>query len=129
LVVRSTPRLLKIEWVVAEYVTDPLEVLVLSQWIAEAKHWKAVVAVGSQEGLKDVKGDGGDSEGRFQVQKKHWGIVPRSVSGQVKQCDKILDELLDASGGKVAGMLQSYNGSGIGATLYAKRASKVYKTL
>jgi hypothetical protein len=69
-----------------------------------------------------AKGKDGDS-GAFQVMPNIWGSVPRDISGQSKQADGILQELLRSSGLKES--IRRYNGSGKKATEYSKKVMRL----
>lgn len=61
--------------------------------------------------------------GAFQVIERHWGKVPKDIQGQQRQNERIMDELLQASGGSLHGALRRYNGSGKAARRYANRVA------
>lgn len=70
----------------------------------------AAVAVKESNGTPWAVGDSGKSHGAFQVQKKHWGRVPPDAAGQALQAEKILEELVRDSRGRLRQGLARYNG-------------------
>lgn len=60
-------------------------------------------------------------KGAFQVIERHWGRVPRTLRGQQKQNERIVNELLKASGDNLHGALRRYNGAGEKAEQYARK--------
>ena len=57
-----------------------------------------------------VRGDKGKSHGMFQIQPRHHGYVPKSVTGQMAKHDAILLELLQACGHDIKESVSRYNG-------------------
>lgn len=74
-----------------------------------------------------IKGDNGASHGLFQIQRKHWGVVPDGVPDQVAKCDRIFRELERKHGYYDA--IRHYNGSGRGAEAYRRRVLQVKKEI
>jgi hypothetical protein len=74
-----------------------------------------------------IRGDGGDSHGLFQIQPHHWGYVPEAVPAQVIKCDRIFRELERRHG--YYGAIKHYNGSGRGAEAYRRRVLDVKKEI
>lgn len=70
----------------------------------------AAVAVKESTGTPWAVGDSGKSHGAFQVQEKHWGEVPSDAVDQALQAEKILEELVRASRGRLRQGLARYNG-------------------
>lgn len=70
----------------------------------------AAVAVKESNGTPWAVGDGGKSHGAFQVQGKHWGKVPSGAVDRALQAEKILEELVQASRGRLRQGLARYNG-------------------
>jgi len=62
-------------------------------------------------------GDRGKSRGMFQVQARHWGKVPRSVIGQMKQYNSIIVSLYN-SHHSMEKAIKAYNGTGRKADKY-----------
>jgi hypothetical protein len=69
----------------------------------------ASIAVRESGGDPKAVGDGGKSKGAFQVQ-KHWGIVSKNVVEQALQSERVIDELIIASGGNLKVALNKYGG-------------------
>ena len=67
-----------------------------------------------------VSGDSKQSSGAFQVQKKHWGAVPKCLYLQAKQSERILHSL----NGSFETKIQRYNGSGHKTVLYKNKVRK-----
>ena len=62
--------------------------------------------------------------GAYQVIERHWGKVPRQLHEQGLQHERILEELLKASGGNVENAVRRYNGRGQKAARYARRVRR-----
>lgn len=67
-----------------------------------------------------VSGDSGQSYGAFQVQKKHWGPVPKGLYLQAKQSEKILH----STKGTMETKIERYNGSGAMSISYKNKVRK-----
>lgn len=61
-------------------------------------------------------GDKGKSYGLYQIQERHWGKFDKSIEGQTKKAEQILDELIKEHGYNKA--VERYNGSGKQARAY-----------
>ena len=70
----------------------------------------AAIAIKESNASPKAIGDGGDSKGAFQVQEKHWGKVSNTATEQALQAEKILQELVQSSRGKLRYGLAKYNG-------------------
>lgn len=70
----------------------------------------AAIAIKESNGKPKAVGDSGDSKGAWQVQEKHWSKVPTSATEQALQAEKILEELVQSSRGKLRSGLAKYNG-------------------
>ena len=71
----------------------------------------AAIAVVESNGNPKAVGDSGASIGAFQVQPRHWGKVSSdNALMQALQAEKILDELLADSRGRLRQSLARYNG-------------------
>lgn len=67
-----------------------------------------------------VSGDSRQSYGAFQVQKKHWGTVPKSFYLQAKQSQQILHN----TSGSMETKIERYNGSGAMSISYKNKVRK-----
>ena len=63
-------------------------------------------------------------KGIWQVQKRFWGEVPRDVSGQLKQHNRIMDSLMKANNGNLEIAITRYNGRGKKAKAYYAKVRK-----
>ena len=70
----------------------------------------AAIAIKESNGNPGAIGDNGASKGAFQVQSKHWGVVPNDAIKQALQSERILEELSRASRGRLRRTLAMYNG-------------------
>lgn len=70
----------------------------------------SALAIAESNGDPQAVGDNGDSKGAFQVQEKHWGPVSESPVQQALQAEKILEELVQASRGRLRYGIARYNG-------------------
>ena len=83
------------------------------------------MAVVESNGDHRAAGDSGASQGAFQVQPKHWGPVPSTATEQAQQAERILEELVASSRGRLRQGLAKYNGKGPQARRYAARVLKI----
>lgn len=83
------------------------------------------IAVVESNGNHRAVGDSGASRGAFQVQPAHWGPVPSTATEQAQQAEKILEELVASSRGRLRSGLAKYNGKGPKARRYAARVLKI----
>lgn len=67
-----------------------------------------------------VSGDSRQSYGAFQVQKKHWGAVPKDFYSQAKQSQQILH----STNGPMETKIERYNGSGAMSISYKNKVRK-----
>lgn len=67
-----------------------------------------------------VRGDGKASVGCFQIQPKHWGVVPSSIYSQAKKARGIL---------QTVGSIKNYNGCGEGARIYEAKVLRIRKEI
>jgi len=87
----------------------------------------AAIAVAESNGDPAAVGDGGESLGAFQVQPRHWGPVSESPIQQALQAEKILEELVQASRGRLRQGLAKYNGGTNPPPVSDRYAVKVMK--
>jgi hypothetical protein len=88
---------------------------VMARATAKAKRPRLMAAVAVVESNANPKAIGKAGEkGAWQVIEEEWGIVPDDAEGQCKQAEGILEELLEASEGKLKGGLSKYNGDRTG---------------
>lgn len=101
---------------------QPLEMALA---VAKTKNPKlmAAVAVRESNGNPKAVGDGGASKGAWQVQEKHWAKVPTTATEQALQAEKILEELVASSQGRLQSGLEKYNTGRVGT-----KAGKRYAT-
>lgn len=90
-------------------VKQPIEIGIA---VCKTKNPKLMAAIAIKESSGDSKaiGDSGDSKGAFQVQEKHWSQVPSTATEQALQAEKILEELVASSRGRLRSGLAKYNG-------------------
>lgn len=69
----------------------------------------AAIAIKESNGRPKAVGDSGASKGAFQVQ-EHWGKVGLTATEQALQAEKILEELVASSHGRLRSGLAKYNG-------------------
>lgn len=89
------------------------------------------IAVKESNGNPKAIGDGGDSKGAWQVQKKHWGEVPNDAVGQALQAERILEELLSSRRSLRSGLAR-YNGGTRPARIsyrYADHVMRIERSL
>ena len=106
--------------------TNSIDSLVKDKRIANAikktKYPYTLAAIAKQEtgGTFDPNtvGDKGKSFGLYQIQERHWGKFDKSIEGQTKKAEQILDELIKEHGYNKA--VERYNGSGKQARAYRK---------
>lgn len=83
------------------------------------------IAVVESNGNHRAVGDSGASRGAFQVQAKHWGEVPITATEQAQQAERILEELVASSRGRLRSGLAKYNGKGQQAKRYADKVLRL----
>ena len=96
----------------------------ISNCLSESKYPYLLSAIAQVESdfRPQIIGDSGDSIGLFQIQEKHWGLVPDSIPDQIKKAEMIFDSL---SGGRTQHqMIAKWNGSGWKAERYAKKVER-----
>ena len=86
-----------------------------------------VAAIGKIESdyRPQIVGDGGDSYGLFQIQRKYHGRFADGLESQVDKCESIINSLTVQYG--VVRGIQHYNGSGKQARAYAKKILRTMK--
>jgi hypothetical protein len=85
----------------------------------------ASMAIIESNGSTKAVGDSGKSKGAYQVQAKHWGEVPATATEQAQQAERILEELVQSSRGRLRSGLTKYNGKGRKARQYADRVLRL----
>jgi hypothetical protein len=85
----------------------------------------AAMAIIESNGNTKAVGDSGQSKGAYQVQAKHWGEVPATATEQAQQAERILEELVQSSRGRLRSGLTKYNGKGRKARQYADRVLRL----
>lgn len=92
----------------------------------------AAIAIKESNGRPRAVGDSGASKGAWQVQEKHWAKVPPTATEQALQAEKILEELVASSRGRLLQALSRYNSgkpnSRIGKR-YAKNVIAIQKSI
>jgi len=102
----------------------------IAEVIAKKKYPYTIAAIKKIESDThgpNITGDGGDSQGMYQVQEKHWGKVPETVEGQTDQVADILEDLVKSQGYYEAP--RAYNGSGKKARLYRNKVLTLVKEM
>lgn len=115
--------------------TNSIDSLVKDKRIANAikktKYPYTLAAIAKQEtgGTFDPNtvGDKGKSFGLYQIQERHWGKFDKSIEGQTKKAEEILDELVKEHGYNKA--VERYNGSGRMARTYRANVLKTVSLL
>jgi hypothetical protein len=97
--------------------------------VAKTKNPDLMTAIALKESNGNPKaiGDGNASKGAFQVQAKHWGTVPNTATEQALQAEKILEELVQSSRGRLRSGLAKYNGGDKPSRVAFSYADKVIK--
>lgn len=107
------------EFLVANQSPAPVE---MAQAIVRAKRPKVAAAQAIVESNGSPKAVGKKAErGAWQVREKYWGKVHEDPHRQLLQNEKIMDELLEASGNDLEKALRLYNGKGVESRRYARR--------
>lgn len=115
--------------------TSSIDSLVKDKRIANAikktKYPYTLAAIAKQETggtfNPNTIGDKGKSFGLYQIQEQHWGKFDKSIEGQTKKAEEILDELIKEHGYNKA--VERYNGSGRMARLYRANVLKTVSLL
>ena len=115
--------------------TNSIDSLVKDKRIANAikktKYPYTLAAIAKQEtgGTFDPNtvGDKGKSFGLYQIQERHWGKFDKSIEGQTKKAEEILDKLVKEHGYNKA--VERYNGSGRMARAYRANVLKTVSLL
>jgi len=89
--------------------------------IAQSKYPKTLRAIAQVESNFDqhAVGDNGKSYGLFQIQRRHWGPVPKSVHGQVRKAEEVFGHLVEKHGYSKA--IERWNGNGREARNYRRK--------
>lgn len=87
----------------------------------------AAIAIKESNGRPRAVGDSGASKGAFQVQEKHWSKVPTTATEQALQAEKILEELVASSRGRLRSGLEKYNTGRVGTKAGKRYAADVLK--
>jgi len=87
----------------------------------------AAIAVVESNGDPKAVGDSGASKGAWQVQEKHWGQVHTTASEQALQAEKILEELVQSSRGRLRSGLEKYNTGRVGTKAGERYAADVLR--
>lgn len=87
----------------------------------------AAIAHTESRGNHKAVGDKGQSRGAFQVQAKHWGIVPDSIEKQVDQANVIFMSLVREYGYREA--VKRWNGDGPKADKYQRTVLALVREL
>lgn len=87
----------------------------------------AAIAKVESDYKPQIKGDGGDSHGLYQIQEKHWGTFDKSVEGQTLKAEQILSELIKQHGYSMA--VERWNGTGKQARAYKKKVFACMKDI
>ena len=100
----------------------------LAETIASLPHPRILTAIAAKEtAFRNISGDGGTSQGIFQVQRKHWGPVPSEPALQAVQASKILESLIKAKGLRAG--VKAYNGAGEKAERYAESVLRTARSV
>lgn len=101
----------------------------IAKAIAESEHWLVIAAIGKVESeyKPQVRGDGGDSFGMFQIQQQHHGSFDDRLESQVIKCESIIKPLIIQYGLKEG--IRRYNGDGAASRLYARKVIRVMKEI
>jgi hypothetical protein len=100
------------------YIKDPY----IAEVISRTKRpyiMAAIKIVETEQAGPLIKGDNGDSHGIFQVQPRHHGKVPKTIEGQTKMAERIVEALIQKKGLKEG--IRAYNGNGPAARRYSQR--------
>jgi hypothetical protein len=93
----------------------------IAEEIAKTKRPYIYAAIAKVESdfRPQIIGDGGDSHGMFQIQRKYHGWLGDGVQHQTDLCQRILEPLIARHGLEEG--IRRYNGSGPAARRYSKR--------
>lgn len=107
-------------------VKQPIEIGIA---VCKTKNPRLMAAIAIKESSGDTKaiGDSGDSRGAFQVQEKHWSKVPSTATEQALQAEKILEELVASSRGRLRSGLEKYNTGRVGTKAGERYATDVLR--
>jgi hypothetical protein len=103
----------------------------ISAAIADTKYPYVLAAIAKVESdyRPLIKGDNGESYGLYQIQQRHFGVVPETLEGQSKLCERIIDGLLKQHNGDLTKAIRHYNGSGRQARIYQAKVLRVMKEI
>ena len=103
-----------------KYITDVL---------ANSKYPYTLTAIAKVESdfRPNVRGDHGKSYGLYQIQERYWGYVPRTIEGQTRVAERVIESLVNEHGYSRA--IKHYNGSGKDAERYRRRVLLVINQL
>jgi hypothetical protein len=115
--------------------TTSIDKLVKNERIAKAikktKYPYTLAAIAKRETggtfNPNLIGDRGQSFGLYQIQEKHWGKFDKSIEGQTKKAEEILDELIKAH--RYTKAVERWNGSGRMARVYRDDVLKTVSLL
>jgi soluble lytic murein transglycosylase-like protein len=101
----------------ARYVGDEQ----LAEVLAKTKYPKTLAAIAKVESDFDphAVGDSGKSIGMYQIQPRLHGPVPKSIQGQTRKAEQLLDKLVKTKGYYLA--IARYNGDGPKAEEYRRK--------
>lgn len=103
------PEELKMIEVFRKHGSDQPEAMAVAVHKTKNPPLMAAIAIKESNGRPKAVGDSGASKGAFQVQ-EHWGKVGLTATEQALQAEKILEELVASSHGRLRSGLAKYNG-------------------
>lgn len=110
----------RIETFAVKHGADPKVAPELAELLAACDHPRVLAAVAAKESnfRLDAKGKSGEV-GAFQIIPRLHGHPGHTWGSQSKAAERLLRELVDASGGNLEAAVRRYNGSGPKAVRYA----------
>lgn len=102
----------------------------LAECLADTKYPYVLAAIAKVESdyRPHVKGDGGDSFGLYQIQRKHWGSVGSTIEQQTDKAEAIFSTLRGRSDTN-GEAIRRWNGSGKKARIYQQKVIKAIKEI
>lgn len=120
----------RIERFAVAHGADPKTAPELAELLATCEHPRVLAAVAAKESnfRLDAKGKAGEV-GAFQIIPRLHGHPGHTWGSQSKAAERLLRELVDASGGNLEAAVRRYNGSGPKAVRYASHVMAMARSI